>query len=255
MSHELIALPAFTDNYIWALRSGDHVLVVDPGDPAVVAQWLSQNRLQLDAILITHHHADHTGGLLPLLNSHQAEAFGPDEHIEGLTRALSGGETLELGPFGKVTVLPVPGHTLGHIAYYLPEQDLLFAGDTLFSAGCGRLFEGTAEQMHASLHSLAALPENTRLCCAHEYTLSNLRFAAAVEPGNPAVTLRQHEVEALRRAGKPSLPVTLGQERSYNPFLRCHVPAVAQAARLQGNTPLDTEVSVFAALRAWKDGF
>ncbi|HCT41096.1 MAG TPA: hydroxyacylglutathione hydrolase [Moraxellaceae bacterium] len=255
MSHELIALPAFSDNYIWALCSGDHALVVDPGDPAVVDHWISQNRLQLDVILITHHHTDHTGGLLPLLNRHKAQVFGPDENIQGLTHVLSGGETLKVGAFGSVTVLPVPGHTLGHIAYYLPEQELLFAGDTLFSAGCGRLFEGTAAQMYASLQSLAALPDSTRLCCAHEYTASNLRFAASVEPGNPAVTRRQHEVEALRAAGKPSLPVTLGLERGYNPFLRCHIPAVAQAASLQGNTPTDTTESTFAALRAWKDRF
>lgn len=256
MLHELITLPAFTDNYIWALRIGNHALVVDPGDPTVVDRWLEECCLQLDLILITHHHADHTAGLRCLKEHHsELQALGPDEGIQGLTRVLHGGESLDLGRFGEAKVMAVPGHTRAHIAYYLPELELLFAGDTLFSAGCGRLFEGTASQMHASLQALAALPDSTRLCCTHEYTLSNLRFAAAVEPENQAIALRKKQVEALRAAGRPSLPVTLGEERRYNPFLRCEIPGVAQAASNHEGSPLQTSETVFAALRAWKDSF
>ena len=251
MSYELIALPAFANNYIWAIEQDGHALVVDPGDPNVVLAWLQERQLVLDTILITHHHFDHTGGLERLMQEPGVASLGPDESINGLIRLLAGGETLELGRFGKAQVLPVPGHTRAHLAYYLPDRKVLFAGDTLFSAGCGRLFEGTAAQMHESLERLMALPGDTLLCCTHEYTLANLQFAAAVEPENKAIGQRQQEVESLLAQDLPSLPVRLAEERDYNPFLRCHLPSVAQAVQLAG-APV---IEVFAALRAWKDGF
>jgi len=255
MSPTLTALPAFNDNYIWGLSCTGHALVVDPGDPEVVEAWLQQNGLILDHILITHHHADHIGGLASLRNRHAATSWGPDEDIEGLDRVLHGGERLDLGCFGQAQILAVPGHTRAHIAWYLPDNDLLFAGDTLFSAGCGRLFEGTASQMHASLQTLSELPGTTRLCCAHEYTLANLRFAMAVEPGNPDVARRVREVESLRRRGLPSLPVTLDDERRYNPFLRCDAPAVIASVSQQDGQSLPPGEATFTALRAWKDHF
>lgn len=255
MSFELVALPAFTDNYIWCLHDGRCALVVDPGDPDVVEAWLANRQLRLTTILVTHHHADHTGGVTRLKARYAATAIGPDEQIDGLDTVLREAQPLDLGIFGVADVIPVPGHTRGHIAYHLPAQHLLFAGDTLFSAGCGRLFEGTATQMYQSLQTLAALPDTTLLCCTHEYTLSNLRFASAVEPGNPAIERRQQEVKALRAVGQPSLPVTLEREKRYNPFLRCHLPSVRQAASAEAGMQLATPESVFAAIRAWKDHF
>lgn len=255
MSPILTALPAFNDNYIWGLSCEGHALVVDPGDPDVVEAWLQQNGLVLEHILITHHHGDHIGGLASLRKRHSPTIWGPDEDIEGLNQTLRGGEQLDLGCFGQAQILAVPGHTRAHIAWYLPDHDLLFAGDTLFSAGCGRLFEGSASQMHASLQTLSALPGNTRLCCAHEYTLANLRFAKAVEPGNPDVAERIQEVEYLRRHGQPSLPVPLAAERRYNPFLRCNIPAVVASASQHEGRALSSGEATFAALRAWKDNF
>lgn len=251
MSYKPVPLPAFSDNYIWAMAQDGRALVVDPGDPAVVKKWLQDNQLTLETILVTHHHADHTGGLGVLMQERRVTSMGPDEDIPGLNHILSGGEVVDLGRFGIAQVLPVPGHTRAHVAFYLPEHQLLFAGDTLFSAGCGRLFEGTARQLHESLQRLAALPDDTLLCCTHEYTLSNLRFAATVEPDNEAVRQRQKDVEALRAQGLPSLPVRLADEKTYNPFLRCHLPAVARAVGPGTASPEE----VFAALRAWKDRF
>lgn len=251
MSHIPVPLPAFTDNYIWAIERDGHALVVDPGDPSVVLKWLQDHRLVLKTILITHHHADHTGGLEVLMRKPGVDSFGPDEGISGLTHVLSGAQVIDLGRFGQADVLPVPGHTRAHLAYFLPASNLLFAGDTLFSAGCGRLFEGTAAQMHDSLQRLAALPDDTLLCFTHEYTWSNLRFAAAVEPENDAIRRRQEEVGNLLARGLPSLPASLGKERLYNPFLRCHLPGVARSVGL-AEAPA---AEVFAALRAWKDHF
>lgn len=250
-----VPLPAFQDNYIWCLVRDGQALVVDPGDAAVVSAWLEQNRLTLSTILITHHHPDHVGGLTALKAAHQTVVYGPDEDIDGLDVVLGGDEQLDLIPFGKFKVIAVPGHTRGHIAFHLPEQELLFCGDTLFSAGCGRLFEGTAAQMYASLQALAALPDSTRVCCTHEYTQANLRFAAAVEPANPDCQARTEEVRHLRQHGRASLPVPLGQERLYNPFLRCDEPAVMAAASRFAGHPLAPGIPVFAVLRGWKDRF
>lgn len=255
MSLHVVALPAFLDNYVWALAHAGQALVVDPGDAGVVEDWLAAHDLRLTTILITHHHADHTAGLAALKARHRPRVYGPDEAIEGLDDLLHGGETLALAPFGTARVLAVPGHTLGHIAYHLPAQDLLFCGDTLFSAGCGRLFEGTPAQLYQSLQALAALPDATRVCCTHEYTLANLRFAAAVEPANPDRATRERQALALREQGLPTLPVRLAEERRYNPFLRCDEPAVMAAASREAGRPLMPGAEVLAALRAWKDHF
>ena len=218
----ILPVRAFRDNYIWLITAGDsgNAAVVDPGDAAPVLDALQAHGLRLCAILITHHHADHTGGVRQLLAGQQVPVYGPArESIPGMDHALQDGDTVTLEELQlEFRVLDVPGHTAGHIAYY--GHDCLFAGDTLFMAGCGRLFEGSAEQMHASLQKLLALPPQTRVYCAHEYTLANLRFAAAVEPGNDAVAQRTGASEALRARDNPTVPGSLEQERLTNPFLR-----------------------------------
>ena len=253
----LIALPAFTDNYVWMLHDGRHALVVDPGDAGPVQAALDRDDLELAAILVTHHHPDHVGGIEALSGRCRGPVVGPAaEAIPCRTSAVGEGDALTLLGL-SVQVLEVPGHTAGHVAFLLPDVDgapVLFCGDTLFSAGCGRLFEGTPAQMHHSLSRLAALPAATRVCCAHEYTLSNLRFAAAVEPGNPAVTARQRHGESMRAQGLPTLPSTIAVERDINPFLRCEQPDVVAAARGQGAAS-DDPVDVLAALRTWKNQF
>ncbi len=255
MPLQAIALPAFHDNYIWCLSHNGQALVVDPGDATVVQDWLDREGLTLAILLITHHHPDHIGGLTSLREAHQPVVYGPDENISGLTRVLQGGETLILPGFGGIRVIATPGHTRGHVSYYLPADHLLFCGDTLFSAGCGRLFEGTAAELHASLQTLASLPDDTLVCCSHEYTTANLRFAEAVEPANSAITERQAEVHALRATGQPSLPVPLAREKQYNPFLRTSEPAIVAAAQEQTGTALTPGLAVFTTLRAWKDRF
>jgi len=252
------ALPAFTDNYIWLLHDAERqrCAVVDPGSAAPVQAWLDEHPgCALESILITHQHADHTGGIGQLLQRHAASVYAPAlEDIPHCSQPLHGEETIDvLGlPF---QVLAVPGHTLGHVAYHLPGARLLFCGDTLFSAGCGRLFEGTPPQLYHSLARLAALPDDTLVCCTHEYTLANLRFAAAVEADNQARITREAEVERLRQEGQPSLPVRLDEERRYNPFLRCQVPAVVAAASAHAGRTVAPGEDCLAVLRAWKDVF
>jgi len=253
----LIPLPAFNDNYIWLLHDGVRALVVDPGDASVVLSTLDQLAVQLDGILVTHHHGDHTGGVDVLRHATGARVFGPmhEPVPEPLTR-LANGDSVELLGL-RFQVLDVPGHTAGHVAFFAQprgQAPLLFCGDTLFSAGCGRLFEGTPAQMLESLTRLAALPDDTRVCCAHEYTAGGLVFARAVEPDNQALVSYQTQVHNLRAQGLPSLPSTIGQEKMINPFLRTHVPAVIAAAQRfapKAHEPTD----VFAALRAWKNQF
>jgi hydroxyacylglutathione hydrolase len=255
----LQALPAFSDNYIWLLesRDGRRCLVVDPGDPAPVLAMLASRNLQLEAILVTHHHFDHAGGVNALSGGRVA-VYGPaGEQIPGVTRPLRDGERFTAAdvPF---TVLDVPGHTAGHIAFAgdLDGTPLLFCGDTLFSAGCGRLFEGSPEEMHASLGKLAALPADTLVCCAHEYTLGNLRFAAAAEPGNPDIAAYTAWALDARAAGRPTLPSTLARELAVNPFLRTQAPALRAQLLAQGLLPAGADdTACFAALRRWKDGF
>jgi hydroxyacylglutathione hydrolase len=254
----LIPLPAFEDNYLWVLHDGRRALVVDPGDAQPVLAFLAQSGLQLAAILVTHHHADHVGGVDALRQATGAAVFGPaHERVPGPFEPLSGG--MQAQALGLTfDVIDVPGHTAGHIAYYAPDVDgrpLLFCGDTLFSGGCGRVFEGTPAQMLASLDALAALPPDTRVCCAHEYTLANLRFARAVEPANGELQRYQARCEALRARGEPTLPTSLGEELAINPFLRVREPAVAQAAHAFNGAAPDDDVAVFAAVRQWKNGF
>ncbi|GIX22395.1 MAG: hydroxyacylglutathione hydrolase [Gammaproteobacteria bacterium] len=255
------ALPAFQDNYIWCLRRGDGPwLVVDPGDAACVERLLAQEGGGLWGVLVTHHHADHCGGVPALVRGHAPRVWGPArEAIAGVSIPVAEPGTVEAGPLAlRFAVLDVPGHTLGHVAYWAAPADgapLLFCGDTLFAAGCGRLFEGRPEQLYASLDKLARLPDETRVYCAHEYTVANLRFALAVEPDNPALRGRLEQAAAARRAGRPTLPSTLALERATNPFLRCAEPAVRAAAERWAGRPLDDPVAVFAALRRWKDGF
>lgn len=254
---ELVALPAFADNYIWMLHNGREALVVDPGEAAPVTRALAASGLALAGILVTHHHADHVGGVDALRPLLRGPVFGPArEDIPGPYRPLLDGQRCELLGL-SFEVIDVPGHTAGHIAYFQPDvagRPLLFCGDTLFSGGCGRLFEGTPAQMHASLSRLALLPAETRVCCAHEYTLANLRFAQAVEPGNRDLAEHLQWCEARRREGEPTLPSTIGCERLLNPFLRCDAPEVVRSAREHGATD-DSGPAVFAALREWKNRF
>lgn len=245
-------IPAFKDNYIWLLTRGRRAAVVDPGDAAPVLARLAAEGLTLESILITHHHADHQGGVAALIKRWQPEVFAPAaESITGCSHPLTGGECIEiLGQ--RIEVMAVPGHTLGHLAYLAPGA--LFCGDTLFGAGCGRLFEGTPAQMAAALDTIAALPASTRIYCAHEYTEMNLRFALAVEPDNPAVRQRVARVAALRAAGLPSVPSTLADELATNPFLRCGEPAVI-AAGLRNAAVDRSKTAIFAAIRSWRNGF
>jgi hydroxyacylglutathione hydrolase len=250
-------IPAFADNYIWALHEGAHCVVVDPGDAAPVEAWLSQMRLSLAAILITHHHPDHVGGIEGLRGRYpNVPVYGPaNENIPNRTHALRDGDEITLDEVGtRFEIWEVPGHTNGHIAYI--AQGRAFVGDTLFAAGCGRLFEGTPAQMYASLSRLAALPDDTQIFCTHEYTLSNLRFALAAEPDNDALIQRSFEEQSRRERHEPTVPFPISIERATNPFLRAHEPTIQKTLRDtqrlgEGASP----VEAFAALREWKNHF
>lgn len=250
-------IPAFTDNYIWCLHNDSEAWVVDPGDAAPVIEFIETCRLRLQGILITHHHRDHTGGIEALCDHFALQrVYGPDNKaIAGITAPLREGDTIDiLGE--RLTVLEVPGHTLDHIAFLSIKlvPPALFCGDTLFAAGCGRLFEGSAQQMFTSLNKLKKLAPETRIFCTHEYTQANLRFAKAVEPANLALELRTHRVDELRSNNQPTLPSTLATELETNPFLRTDHPAVRKAA-LEHNLLSTEEVEVFATIRRWKDQF
>jgi hydroxyacylglutathione hydrolase len=251
----IIPIPAFADNYIWLLQRDAKAAVVDPGDAAPVIEHLQREGIELCAIVNTHHHGDHVGGNHSLLARWPVPVFGPArEQIPGRTRALREGDTLTLPGIGlELSVLDIPGHTSGHIACV--GRDVVFCGDTLFAAGCGRLFEGTPAQMLSSLDKLAALPPGTRVYCGHEYTVSNLRFALAVEPQSAALRARLVRDQAKRDRGEPTLPSTIGEERETNPFLRTSAAAVRAAAVRHAGRDLPDRVAVFAELRAWKNAF
>jgi hydroxyacylglutathione hydrolase len=248
---------AFADNYIWLIHSPRDprtVVAVDPGDAAPVLQILATNKLTLAAILLTHHHADHVGGVAALLHDRVIPTFGPaNEAIPGNPTRLREGDVVALDELGlRFDVLDVPGHTAGHIAYV--GHGAVFCGDTLFSAGCGRLFEGTAEQMAGSLAKLASLPDDTAVYCAHEYTVSNLVFGLAVEPDNRQTREYLEQCRSQRARDEATVPSNIRQERNVNPFLRCHQETVKQAAEARAGRRLN-RTEVFAVIRQWKDGF
>ena len=255
-----IPVNAFNDNYIWLIRimeepASPNVAIVDPGDASPVIAMLENMCLTPVAILITHHHYDHIGGIGEILHHYTIPVYGPaGENIPAMDFPLHDNDEVNPGNNGLAFhVFDVPGHTSGHIAYYTPG--MLLCGDTLFAGGCGRLFEGTPEQMYYSLENLGTLPDDTRIYCAHEYTLANLDFALHVEPDNAALQARLEQTKALRARHQPTVPSTMGIEKQTNPFLRCNQPGVIQAAEKRAGKALRSPVEVFTVIRAWKDRF
>jgi hydroxyacylglutathione hydrolase len=247
-------LPAFEDNYIWTLAdAGGVAIVVDPGDPRPVLE-AAEGGLRPVALLLTHHHADHVGGAGAILDRFDVPCYAPvDDRIPRASRRVRDGDKVPVPELGlEFDVLEIPGHTRSHVAFHGGGH--LFCGDTLFSMGCGRLFEGTPAQMLASLDRLAGLPGTTRVCCGHEYTVANGRFAQAAEPANPDRDRRLEEARLLRDGSRPTLPSTIAEERACNPFLRVDVPGLRANLEQRAGGPLDRE-HAFAALRAWKDEF
>ena len=248
-------IKAFHDNYIWCLQNGKYALVVDPGDPNPVINYIIKQKLELVAILITHHHPDHVGGNKSLIEKFNVPVYGPStEIIPGISHKLVEGDRVFINELGlDFTILDIPGHTLGHIAYH--HDKILFCGDTLFSCGCGRLFEGTPQQMYTSLMKIAQLPDDTVIYCTHEYTEANIKFALHVDPLNKELIRYKNKVKFLRKKGLPSLPVTLAKEKQTNPFLRSHKPNLAQAVSKHRGVKSNRPSDIFAALREWKDSF
>jgi len=247
-------IPSYVDNYIWLIEFGDQqAAIVDPGDARPVLNALQQKGLQLSAILVTHNHWDHINGIETLLEHYQAAVFGPSSgQTPGLTQPCRQADHIQIADL-RLEVLEVPGHTLDHIAFY--GHQALFCGDTLFAAGCGRLLGGSAEQLHDSLRKIAELPIYTQIYCAHEYTLSNLKFAQTVEPGNTQIMQRTNVEAKKRQQGLATIPSTVQIELATNPFLRCHIDEVRTSAENFAGKELTTSIDVFKILRYWKDGF
>ena len=254
-SYEVVPLRAFADNYIWTIRDAGHAVVVDPGDAQPVLDYLTREKLKLVAILNTHHHADHVGGNAALLTHAAVPVYGPrDERIPEVTVRLADGQHFVLPHFNiEMETLEIPGHTRSHIAFH--GDGMLFCGDTLFAAGCGRLFEGTPRQMYDSLTRLSRLADATRVYCGHEYTLANIRFARAAEPDNLRLAELETAVQLLRARDQPTLPSTIGQEKATNPFLRVTEPAIVHSASARAAKKLSDPVSVLAEIRHWKNNF
>jgi len=252
---KITALPSRKDNYIWLIgsTSSQRVIVVDPGEAAPVERALKESDLHLAAILVTHHHYDHVEGIPGLANRRRIPIYGPArEPIPCLSHPVGEGDRVPREPAGmEFLVMEIPGHTAGHLGYY--GDGRLFCGDTLFTAGCGKVFDGTVEQLFRSLQRIAQLPDETLIYCAHEYTEENLRFARLVEPANPAILKRLDGTHQLRARGVPTLPSTLGEEKRTNPFLRCHQPEVILAAERFAGRPLKGPEQVFKVLRSWRD--
>lgn len=254
---QIVPIPILRDNYVWVIIDGINrtAILFDPGEAAPIEAFLEEHRLRLFAILITHHHWDHVNGLLALKSKYAVPVFGPaNDAVDGVTSYLKEGDQVTIEEFPiTFRVLDIPCHTRGHIAYV--GAGGVFCGDTLFSAGCGRLFEGTAEQMFNSLAKLAALPDDTKVYCAHEYTLNNLRFAETVEPGNSAIADYREQVKKLLDTTNVSLPSNIKTEKAVNPFLRCTSLKVRKSAEKHVGHALDNAVDVFQVLRDWKDKF
>ncbi len=251
----LIALPAFDDNYIWVIHDDRHAVAVDPGDPAPLIDYLDAHQLNLTAILITHHHRDHTGGNTHLRQRYQCAIYAPDNpRIPATTHTLHDGDTVDIvQPRLHFDVIATPGHTLDHISYV--GQGTLFCGDTVFGCGCGKLFEGSPAMMATSLDRILLLPDATQICCAHEYTLSNIEFAKTIDGSNPALLERERIDRATRAQGQPTLPSTLAREKITNPFLRFHDADMQAFAVDFLNRPHPSPAEVFGAIRAAKDGW
>lgn len=256
-SIDVHAIPIFKDNYVWLVINpiNKKVIAIDPGDSEPVLDYLQSNQMELEAIFITHHHWDHTQGISALKKKYNAVVYGPkNKQIDGLTHMVEEGDTIRISSFNaSFEILKIPGHTLDHIAYILPG--LVFCGDTLFSAGCGRLFEGTPKQMYQSLQKIMSLPDETQVLCAHEYTLQNLTFAQIVEPNNKQIQTKIRYVIELRQGNNSTLPAVLKEEKKINPFLRCHVKEVVDSVEGWVGFKLEDPVQVFKYLREWKDGF
>ena len=262
MTFTISPIPAFKDNYIWAIAHFDQVWIVDPGDASPVKSFLSRHNFKLAGILITHHHYDHTSGISKLLSDHpRTPVYGTTGRVPEISKSVEEGDRVSLGDI-ELSVISVPGHTSDHIAYFgnIPDNGpCLFCGDTLFSAGCGRLFEGSPSDMQSSIDKLSKLPDETKIFCAHEYTMANLQFAKAVMPENEAVQQRITECKALVQNKRPTLPALLAEEKQYNPFLMTATPEVVRAVCDQSSAHMDKQsldkAHVFGALRYWKDQF